>query len=170
MMTFFDELQNHLRNAQPDIASFLQAWDEVIHTRSIPSGNIRGIRIFTIHKSKGLQFPVVFAPFMDFEIEGDRRGSQLWCRASDSRFNTLGPLPVSMSSSLERTYYGEAYAEEHFQRRVDALNTLYVAFTRAEDNLFVWGMTPRKRKDDATIERDSTVGDLMKTALDLLKK
>ena len=165
MMTFFDELQNHLRNAQPDIASFLQAWDEVIHTRSIPSGNIRGIRIFTIHKSKGLQFPVVFAPFMDFEIEGDRRGSQLWCRASDSRFNTLGPLPVSMSSSLERTYYGEAYADEHFQRRVDALNTLYVAFTRAEDNLFVWGMTPRKRKDDATIERDSTVGDLIRTCI-----
>ena len=54
-LTFFDELQKHLRSAiAPDIQTFLTAWDENLYKCSVPGSSVPGVRILTIHKSKGL--------------------------------------------------------------------------------------------------------------------
>ena len=67
VMTFFDELQKHLRNAiAPDIQTFLEAWDEKLYKCSVPGSATTGIRILTIHKSKGLAFHTVMLPFCDW--------------------------------------------------------------------------------------------------------
>ncbi len=141
VLTFLDELQNHLRNAgAPDIQTFLTAWDEKLHMRPVPGSAVAGVRILTIHKSKGLEFHTVLLPFSHWQIESDRQGDILWCNTDTAPYNELGALPISIySRDVRSSVFAPNYDEEHLERRVDALNTLYVAFTRAECNLYVWG-------------------------------
>ncbi|MBO4549566.1 MAG: hypothetical protein J5733_02440, partial [Bacteroidaceae bacterium] len=156
VLTFFDELQNHLRSAgAPDIQTFLEAWDEKLWKKAVPNSSVAGIRILTIHKAKGLEFHTVFLPFSDWKIEDDQRTDVLWCETDTKPYNELGALPISIYPKDVRTsVFAPAYEEEHLERRVDALNTLYVAFTRAKANLFVWGKTEK-----------NTVGELIYNSL-----
>ena len=159
IFTFMDELQNHLRSNPSDIHTFLNAWDESIHNHSIPASEVDGIRILTIHKSKGLQFHTVFLPYMDWTIEKDRNDDTIWCQAKKEPFNALGSLPINAGKNMQQSDFAPDYNEEHLQRRVDALNMIYVAFTRAENNLYVWGLTAEK-------EGSITVaGDLIRAAI-----
>ena len=159
IFTFMDELQNHLRSNPSDIHTFLQAWDETIHNRSIPAGEVDGIRILTIHKSKGLQFHTVLLPYMDWTIEKDRNDDTIWCQTDKEPYNALGSLPINAGKNMQQSDFASDYNEEHLQRRVDALNMIYVAFTRAENNLLVWGLTAEK---EGTI---TSAGDLIRAAI-----
>lgn len=161
VMSFFDELQHHLHTSQADIKSFLKAWDESISLHSIPSGRISGVRIITIHKSKGLQFHTVLIPHTDWEIERSRNGDRLWCIADDARFNTLGKLPIDISRRMNHSHFKSKYTDERLQQRVDAINMLYVAFTRAERNLLIWGKTSVKEKNKYRLEDIKLSGDLL---------
>ena len=159
IFTFMDELQNHLRSNPSDIHTFLQAWDESIHNHSIPAGEVDGIRILTIHKSKGLQFHTVLLPYMDWTIEKDRNDDTIWCQTEKEPYNALGSLPINAGKNMQQSDFAPDYNEEHLQRRVDALNMIYVAFTRAESNLFVWGLAAEK---EGTI---ASAGDLIRAAI-----
>ena len=143
VLTFLDELQNHLRSAgNPDIQTFLTVWDEKLHLRSVPGSAVSGVRILTIHKSKGLEFHTVLLPFSHWQIEADRQGDILWCETETKPYNELGALPISTHSrDVRSSVFAANYEAEHLERRVDALNTLYVAFTRAKYNLYIWGKT-----------------------------
>lgn len=159
IFTFMDELQNHLRSNPSDIHTFLKAWDESIHSRSIPAGEVDGIRILTIHKSKGLEFHTVLLPYMDWTIEKDRNDDTIWCQTDKEPFNALGSLPINTGKNMQQSDFASDYNEEHLQRRVDALNMIYVAFTRPKNNLYVWGLAAEK-KETITI-----AGDLIRAAL-----
>lgn len=159
VLTFFDELQNYLRSsAMPDIQTFLTVWDERLREHSVAGASVAGIRILTIHKSKGLAFHTVMLPFSHWQTENDRQGDVLWCETDKSPYNELGALPISIFPKDVRTsVFAPLYEEEHLERRVDALNTLYVAFTRAKCNLYVWGKT----KDAEKIKTVSTAAELI---------
>jgi ATP-dependent exoDNAse (exonuclease V) beta subunit len=163
VLTFMDELQNHLRSAgAPDIQTFLTAWDEKLRSRAVPGSAIAGVRILTIHKSKGLEFHTVLLPFSHWQIESDRMGDVLWCETDVAPYNELGALPISTYSRDVRTsVFAPDYEQEHLERRVDALDTLYVAFTRATANLYVWGKTKPADK----IKNITTAADLIYLSL-----
>lgn len=164
LFAYFDHITTYLQDNPSDITSFLNYWDETLSAQSIPSGEISGIRIFTIHKSKGLQFHTVFIPYCDWDIEKDstgfaRHNDLLWCRPDRSPYNMLPLLPIHIEGRMRDSIYSKEYAEEHLQRRVDALNTLYVAFTRAEKNLFAWCGTKY------ALDERSGIGDAVYRAL-----
>lgn len=158
---FLDAVQLYLRDNPNDIYSFLEAWDTTLCKQSIPSGKHDGIRILTIHKSKGLEFHTVFMPFCDWELEADK-GDTLWCEAEGGHdeFNTLGAMPVARTSAMAQSYYSGRYEEEHLQSRVDELNALYVAFTRASCNMYIWATC-----SDKSVQESATVGNLLCTCL-----
>ena len=154
LYTFYDELQKYLLKSPSDLHSFLKAWDTTISSCSIPSGEIDGIRILTIHKSKGLQFHTVLIPYCDWTIE--RIDNQMWCRPSQAPFNQLGLLRVNTSrNDFKNSIFNSVYTEECMQTRIDNINLLYVAFTRAENNLFIWG------RSNGTYGTNSIIGDLI---------
>ena len=95
-----------------------------------------GIRLLSIHKSKGLEFHSVIIPFCDWKLE---MPDTLWCKPKEAPFNELPVVPVDYSSKLMETIYSDDYKHEHLQNCVDNLNLLYVAFTRACKNLFIFG-------------------------------
>lgn len=164
LFAYFDQLTAYLQDNPSDLRSFLNYWDETLCSASIPSGEVDGIRIFTVHKSKGLQFHTVFAPYCDWDIEKDMNGfnrnsNLLWCESHQPPYDTLPVIPITIQSAMRDSIFCKEYEEEHLQRRVDALNMLYVTFTRAEKNLFAWCRT-RYAMDER-----STTGDLLYQAL-----
>ena len=136
MATFFDGLQKFLNDFQPDIERFLKYWEETLHKKSIQSDVPNGIRIMTIHKSKGLEFDHVFCPLCDWELE---KRDDIWMESTKEPFNALPIVPVTYApKELSTTIFAQQSAEEHLQNIVDNLNLLYVMFTRPRCSLFVY--------------------------------
>lgn len=142
--TLYDTLNDFLKDHTADIDDFINEWENSLSSKTIQSDEIEGIRIMTIHKSKGLEFDNVIIPFCSWEME--KKGT-LWCETKNkpAPYNKLPLLPIDFSrDKLIGTVFGDDYKEEHFQNIVDNLNLLYVAFTRASKNLFVFGLRQGK--------------------------
>lgn len=137
--TFYDHIDAFIQEHPADIKGLLDEWDENICNKTIQSDDVNGIRILSIHKSKGLEFDHVIVPFCDWELEKRSIPVVLWCKPSEEPFDRLPVIPVKYSSKLLDTIYAGDYRHEHMQNSVDNLNLLYVAFTRAAKNLFVIG-------------------------------
>ncbi|MFN8153680.1 MAG: UvrD-helicase domain-containing protein [Bacteroidia bacterium] len=140
-----DDFANSKGNS---ISGFLTWWDEHADTRNwsveLPDGG-NAIRILTIHKSKGLEFPIVFIPFLDWPYV-PKPQSIIWAEAENEIFSPFGKLPVYAVKTLEETWFNKDYRNEVFETSIDNLNLLYVAFTRPETHLFVYA--PLKPKEN----------------------
>ncbi|MEG1563393.1 MAG: UvrD-helicase domain-containing protein [Bacteroides sp.] len=158
LFAFFDAVTDYLQNNSSDLDSFLRFWDETLCHKTIPSGEIEGIRIFSIHKSKGLEFHTVLLPFCDWKMENETNNQLVWCVPQQAPFNALDIVPVNYSSKMFQSIYQDDYLHERLQLWVDNLNLLYVAFTRAEKNLIVW--TKKEQK--------GTMSELLSQALSAL--
>ena len=135
--TFYDKLGEYMQDGIPDLSNFLVKWDDNIHNCSIQSSNENGIRLITIHKSKGLEFRFVIMPFCDWKLE---KNNVIWCQPSVSPYNELPLVPIDFSKKqMLGSIYEADYTHEHLQNMVDNLNLLYVAFTRAEIGLYIFG-------------------------------
>jgi ATP-dependent exoDNAse (exonuclease V) beta subunit len=63
LLNFLEMLFNYTQNAGATLKEFLKFWDDEASKISIQaSENIDAVQIMTIHKAKGLEFPVVFIP------------------------------------------------------------------------------------------------------------
>ncbi|MDR1023981.1 MAG: UvrD-helicase domain-containing protein [Prevotellaceae bacterium] len=122
-----------------DAAAFLAWWDESGKSKPLYSPERQNaITIGTIHKSKGLQHKVVIAPFVSWELD-TKIGSTVWMEPAAAPFNELPYVPLSYSDKLlKQTIFGEQQSEEKAQAYVDSLNLLYVALTRAEEQLYIF--------------------------------
>jgi len=130
-------LERDVRN-QAGIADFLNYWNKNKDKFSIPSPEGKNaIRIMTIHKSKGLEFPVVIMPFAD-EDYARKPKDKLWLDAEKETFG-LPKVLIDNSSSVEN--FGEeaatVFQEKKQEELLDNINVLYVALTRAEEQLYV---------------------------------
>ena len=122
---------------QTSIADFLDYWKKTGFQKSIPSPEgEKAIRIMTIHKSKGLEFPVVIYPFADDDLKS--RGNDVWIPLEDESIDLPQAL-VSQNKALEK--YNEAtneiYQTKTQEEILDTINVLYVALTRAEEQLHI---------------------------------
>ncbi len=140
LLCFYDELAAFLRNGTTDLHSFLEYWETDMQRKAIPACQIDGIGIVTIHKSKGLQYHTVFMPYCESKMEDIRADEILWCQAENETIASMGTLPITGGKAkFKASEYGDDYEAEELQRRIDELNALYVAFTRPEHNLYIWG-------------------------------
>ena len=148
--TFYDQLNRFTQDNSTDIDAFITEWEETICSKTIQSSETDGIRILSIHKSKGLEFDSVIIPFCDWRLE---HSDILWCKPTEAPFDALPIVPIDYSQrQMMGTIYEQAYLDEHLQNIVDNLNLLYVAFTRASKNLFVIGRREAKNTRSALIE------------------
>ncbi len=140
-------LERDIRN-QSGIADFLVFWDKNSDKFSIPSpeGN-NAVRIMTIHKSKGLEFPVVIMPFAD-EDYNRKPKDKLWL---DTEEIDLGvPKALVDNSSIVESFGESASAVFNLKKQeelLDNINVLYVALTRAEEQLYVISQSLEAKKD-----------------------
>ncbi|WP_281297953.1 UvrD-helicase domain-containing protein [Flavobacterium limnophilum] len=130
-------LERDVRN-QAGISDFLNYWDKNAEKFSIPSPEGKNaVRIMTIHKSKGLEFPVVIMPFADEDYAKSPK-SKLWI---DTEVDDFGLPKVLVDNSKAVEGFGEAaksvYVQKSQEELLDNVNVLYVALTRAEEQLYV---------------------------------
>ncbi|MBR5689923.1 MAG: Dna2/Cas4 domain-containing protein, partial [Prevotella sp.] len=162
LCAFYDQLSKFLTDNMADLEAFLKAWDENLHKKTIQGDGIDGIRLLTIHKSKGLEFDNVLLPFCDWKLE---QSTLIWCQADDAPFNELPLIPIDYNANQMRgTVYADDYLHEHLQNTVDNMNLLYVAFTRARNNLFVIGRKALKGT------RSQIIADSMEKTAEMLGK
>jgi ATP-dependent exoDNAse (exonuclease V) beta subunit len=141
-------LERDIRN-QAGISDFLNFWDKNAEKFSIPSpeGN-NAVRIMTIHKSKGLEFPVVIMPFAE-EDYNRKPKDKLWLNAEEQELG-LPKVLIDNSSAVEG--FGSAavavYNQKKQEELLDNINVLYVALTRAEEQLYVISNMNLSRKGE----------------------
>ena len=140
-------LERDVRN-QAGISDFLNYWDKNAEKFSIPSpeGN-NAVRIMTIHKSKGLEFPVVIMPFAEEDYSRSPK-DKLWINAAADDFG-LSKVLIDNSKAVEG--FGEqaklVYDQKSQEELLDNINVLYVALTRAEEQLYIISQNLKPRKD-----------------------
>ncbi len=143
LLRFLDVLKKYSAENNSDVYGFVKWWEEnkSDNTIVVPEEE-DAIRLMTIHKAKGLQSPVVFIPYANWDF-GFRPGKSLiWVSSDKAPFERSPAYFVKASSALENSYFAEDYNEEKTLTCLDNLNLMYVAFTRAEEKLFI--SVPRK--------------------------
>ena len=152
LCAFYDQLADFVNQNTTDIQSFLNEWNELLYKKTIQSDEANGIRLISIHKSKGLEFDHVIIPFCDWTLE-KQTDNIIWCQPQEAPFSDLPIVPIDYSQNkLIGTIYEQDYLHEHLQNTVDNLNLLYVAFTRAAKSLNVIGKRGAKNSRSALIE------------------
>jgi len=131
-----------------DIGDFLDALRpyikgeiEKFDSSAVPQRRQAGVHIMTIHKAKGLQFPIVILPWV--ENSGSRtRGQKLWHMLPEGLTIDIKPYdkPGATASNI---FFKLASASESLKDDAEIRRLLYVACTRAEDHLFFFGKSPR---------------------------
>ncbi|MDR1454890.1 MAG: UvrD-helicase domain-containing protein [Tannerella sp.] len=157
IQAFLDLVAGYAAKEPAGMDRFLQWWKETGQQTKIALPDTQNaIRILTIHKSKGLGFKAVIIPFGDWEAD-QKSGSILWCHPQEAPFNRLYLAPVGYSGALNRTLFAEDYYHEKLHAYIDSLNALYVAFTRAKEELivFVPDAEARPAKAISRLIRDS---------------
>lgn len=136
---FLDVLFEFTQREQNDLRSFLRFWElqGSKKTLSMPS-NYGGIKIMTIHKAKGLEFPVVIFPFAD-ELIYSKITKRVWLNTYEQFAEDFPLAWVNFSKRLEN--YGPNAKALFYETRkndeLDAWNVFYVATTRAAEQLYI---------------------------------
>ena len=139
---FMDILQDWTAGNGNNVRAFLKNWGEKENCFIGSPANSDAIRIMTIHKSKGLEFPHVILPYADKVVVF--KSTTRWCRLSGTPFD--GIYPVQLSSNSLSTCFADAYERERSLQAVDNINIFYVALTRASKSLHVIAKEPAKSK------------------------
>jgi ATP-dependent exoDNAse (exonuclease V) beta subunit len=158
---YLQELHDHIvafaDRELPDVSAFLEHWDSKGASLRLSAGRMPdAINILTIHKSKGLEYPVVIVPFCDWRMRPDN--DVVWIRPATVPFNALSHLPVTCNGRMAKSLFADDYRFETLQSLIDNLNLMYVAFTRASSELHVMLPLP------ATPKSKSNAPDILRTA------
>jgi ATP-dependent exoDNAse (exonuclease V) beta subunit len=129
------------------ISEFLKYWDEKGHKESVVvPDDTEALKVMTIHKAKGLQFPVVIYPFAKGK---SKIGSdELWVDVDEEELPELKTALVKTSAKLEETVHADLRKKELEKSFLDALNVLYVAMTRPSKRMFVLMHNKLNAKDE----------------------
>ena len=98
----------------------------------LPRESSRGVRIMTIHKSKGLEFPVVIVPQAN-NVGRDRGARDPWYW--EDELGPTFPPPPSAASRSRNAFYEIAKERRAAMEGAELKRLLYVALTRAESHI-----------------------------------
>lgn len=142
---FFDELWQYSNKYAQDLYGFLRYWEERAEKMSIaiPEG-INAIQVMTIHKSKGLEFPVVLFPFANWNAKTER-DAKSWVEIDEPELGNLTTSLIPLGKQLESapTQLKDLYEVHKSKVLLDNINMLYVALTRPKTRLYIF-TSPKK--------------------------
>ncbi|MCP4649379.1 MAG: UvrD-helicase domain-containing protein [PVC group bacterium] len=139
----FLELVKEQEEENPDISLFLDyletAPDKHLY---VNFSDENAVKVMTIHKAKGLGFPVVLVPFLDMNIRD--LGAQIkkvkapYVVYEKEKEGTYGLLRLDTKYAKFSPRIRERYRKEYVKSFIDELNVIYVTFTRAQNELYLF--------------------------------
>ncbi len=135
---FIDLILEYDIKSQATISDFLEYWDKIGSEKKIPASlGEDAIQLMTIHKSKGLEFPIVIFPFADYE-SNNNRFAKMWVDVSDQEIH-LPELYLKRDKSFENYSddFENDYKNDLEEDLLEIINLLYVVLTRAKNELHI---------------------------------
>jgi len=152
----FLELVKEKEDEHNGIKAFLEYFKDAVNEDlyvKFPATD--AVKVMTVHKAKGLEFPVVIIPFLKInpkaESTSDNRGisytpdlvaaaigSRTTAPWLDRKENTLRLLRLKEDYRRFSEEIRVRYNEEYFRSFLDELNNIYVSFTRAKQELYIF--------------------------------
>ncbi len=118
-----------------DTALFLKWWNEKGCTESVAlPQEADAITIITIHKAKGLGYNAVIVPYCSWSLR-PKTGSTIWSEPNVPLSDNIKKFPIGYGKSMALSSFSHSYYTEMTLAAIDSLNTLYVAVTRAKEEL-----------------------------------
>jgi len=146
LQRFQDLALTHTLRKNSDLRTFLAWWKDHENDSDtsivVPKGE-NAITIMTIHKAKGLEFPIVILPLCQWKLS-PKSSQTIWAATTQAPFDQFSTLPLKHGKILNDTFFAHAYQRENAMTLIDNLNVLYVAFTRPTQRLYV--MTQAEKK------------------------
>ena len=147
---FLDFVFETTQKTSSSLNSFLEKWEQKKDRLSIVAPEAdNAVQIMTIHKSKGLEFPVVIYPFANSELQ-DTRNDSLWLDTFDEN------IPIAYVNASQKIMNWNENASGLYldlinKNELDALNVMYVACTRAAEQLYIISNYHEKPKKSPNI-------------------
>lgn len=140
IQAFMDDLQSWCSVYGNNLRQYLKHWEESDIAIGCPDDS-DAVRVITVHKAKGLEFPYVIFPFAE-KVVFYKKGVR-WCNLSAGTALD-GMYPVELGKASGRTLFRQNLEEERRMQIVDNINVFYVALTRAEKGMHIIAATPTK--------------------------
>lgn len=137
LLFFLDEVLAYSNDRSAEKTGFMDWWEERSRTASVvvPEG-MDAVNVMSIHKSKGLEFPVVILPFANWKFK--RQKDEFWVDINDPLIPEMPTALIRASEKLKQTPLAETLEEEISKSLLDQLNVLYVAMTRPSHQLHIF--------------------------------
>lgn len=135
IISFLDVVLDYMNGKNPEIVRFLDWWDKQAGKLSISSPqNLDAVTVTTVHKAKGLQYPVVIFPLTQYSHAFTKK--KFWYYDENNETG-IPCFPVNINANLKETVFEEEYNCESELSKLDNLNLLYVAHTRASECFYI---------------------------------
>ena len=145
IVEFINQVHDYANSQGNNLNTFLEWWEEKGNGKAVSTpDDIDAVRIMTIHKSKGKEFPVVILPSPNKYMNELTKANE-W-RALDATKFGLPTLLLRKNDDSDAAFNTDSYAEEKALTALDEANILYVGHTRPEEALYI--IADKKRLDD----------------------
>lgn len=143
LFNYLEMLYGYSQNAGSTLKEFLKYWNEEANAKTIQaSENVDAVQIMTIHKSKGLEFPVVLLPMKN--AAGSKKSSYWFGTSSEAQINSVNVNFFDTSLEIYDNEIADFNNENSYQEKIDQFCLQYVATTRAAEQLFFYIEKPNK--------------------------
>lgn len=130
---FLDEVLSYTKQHKENLKAFLDWCTENSDKSAVLPAGTDAVSIMTIHASKGLEFSVVIMPFADWQFN---KTDFIWVDLNEPELPDLKTM-IASTAALSKTPYNKASEEEKNKQKLDNVNLLYVATTRAINHLHI---------------------------------
>jgi len=155
---FLDKVHEYTSRYDNSLVNFLEWWEDKKEKFSIivPEG-VNAVRVMSIHKSKGLEFPVVIYPFATSDV----KPSEKYFWTEDSGIDKLESAILPINKEIQSTRFQTVYEKEMDKSRLDLVNILYVALTRPKDRLYILSQVKFDKKGKRSTNANGSVSDYL---------